>query len=42
MIAEVKAFVMGRKWLVILLKILYEFGVLMAAHFIVKYFAEKG
>ena len=26
----------------ILFVILYEFGVLMAAHFIVKYFAEKG
>ena len=33
---------MRRKWLIILLKILYEFGVLMAAHFIVKFYAERG
>lgn len=40
--AKLKAFILGRKWLIILLKIMYEFGVLMAAHFIVKYFAERG
>ena len=33
---------MRKKVAKILFTILYEFGVLMAAHFIVKYFAERG